>query len=141
VLTADYTVALEKASFALAEAKVGVNFPTAPLEIARHALTSPALRYMMLSGEFVPASKALEWGIVDEVQADRETVQAASLKAAKRYAKLPPKTFAMIKHDIRNECIELIKREAATNKDGTADGWFNDETIPSMNAMIAATQK
>ncbi|WP_420548259.1 enoyl-CoA hydratase/isomerase family protein [Curvivirga sp.] len=142
VLTADYTAAIKGANFALAEAKVGVNFPTAPLEVARHALTPPALRYMMLSGEFISTEKALAWGIIDEeVEGDRNAVKAAALKAAKRYAKLPSKTYGMIKTDIRGECVESIIRDTAANKDGTADGWFNEETVPAMNAMIAATQK
>lgn len=142
VLTADYVVASEKASFALAEVKVGVSFPTGPLELARHVLSAAPLRKMMLSGDFFKASQGQEMGFVDEViSGDRDAVKQAALKAARRYAKLPPKTYARIKHDMRGEVIEKIKADIAANKDGCADGWFNDETVGAMEAMIAATQK
>ncbi len=142
VVTADYTVAKKGVSFALAEVKVGVAFPTGPLELARHALTAPALRRMMLTGDFIGTTQALAMGVIDEeIDGDLDAVKDAAFKAAKRYAKLPPKTFATIKQQMRGDVLELIKRGVASKKDGFEKGWFNDETVDAMNAMIAATAK
>src|SRR5580692_2456688 len=50
----------------LAELRVGVAFPSVPLEVMRHAL-GPATRRLVLGAELLPPREALAIGLIDRV--------------------------------------------------------------------------
>ncbi|MBC8445396.1 MAG: enoyl-CoA hydratase/isomerase family protein [Rhodospirillaceae bacterium] len=115
ILAADYTVASERGKFGLTEARVGVNFPVAPLEIARAALGPAALRQIMLGGNLIGAAAAREMGMVDEVTSPDEVMPRA-LAVARDYAAIPPKTYASIK-------AQNARKGTDNNQHGPG-GWF-----------------
>lgn len=141
ILCADYTVARAKAKFGLTEVRVGVNFPVAPLEIARAVLSPAAFRRVVLSGDLFDAEQARDMGIVDEVAA-ADDVMPRALDVAGSYASIPPQTFATVKAQARERELTLIRDVIAKGTDPTRDGWYSDETVPSMRALLeAATRK
>lgn len=140
ILAADYTVASERGKFGLTEARVGVNFPIAPLEIARAALNPAAFRQIMLGGNLISAAKALDMGMVDEVVAP-EGVLERSITVARDYATIPPRTFASIKAQMRAGELHLINETIADKSDPTRDGWYTDETTGAMQALLEAATK
>ncbi len=135
VLASDYRLAGPRASFGLAEIRVGVDFPVGPLEIARATLNPNDLRRLMLGGRPVGAEAALAAGIVDEI-AEPDAIMEQAMRAARHYATIPPATFASVKRQIRGEVIARIEAAMAGGANTPAGGWYNDETKPAMAAMI-----
>lgn len=136
VLAADYVVAAPKAKFGLAEVRVGVNFPIAPLEIARATLPPAALNRMMLGGEPVDVARAQELGFVDQVT-DQDQVLTAAEQAARRLASSPPLAYAAIKAQIRAGTLTLVQRAIAAGSDPARAGWFTEQTQAAMQTMLA----
>ena len=137
VLCSDYRVAGPKASFGLAEVRVGVGLPAGTLEIARAMLSPNDLRRILQSGKPVGAQDALEAGIVDQLVSAGEVLNHALL-AAKDYAQLPPNAYQTVKMQVREGTIALIDQAITGSAQGQEDGWFTQETRAAMAKMIAA---
>lgn len=140
ILAADYTVAGDRAKFGLTEVRVGVDFPVGPLEIARAALSPPALRRIMLGGSLFDAAAALGMGVVDET-AVAEEVLGRAVAVARDYASIPPATFAAVKAQMRAGPLSLIRTAIAESSDPARDGWFSEETPAAMAALLQAATK
>jgi enoyl-CoA hydratase len=140
-LVADYSVANTKARLGLTEIKVGVNFPVAPYEIAKAELSPGAFRRVLLSGRLFKADDALAMDIIDEIVPDEELL-ARAIAVAREYAGNPPRAYAAIKHQIRGEALANMQAAIDNLNDPTrAGGWFTDETMVAMDAILAATAK
>lgn len=136
VLTADYAVAREGVKLGLAEIRVGVSFPTVPLEVARGTLPPRAFRQLLLGGNPVSANKALLEGFVDEVVTADEVLPRA-LQVAEDYSKIPPNTYRGVKSQMRAPVLSAIDAQP----DPTRDGWFCEETVPAMESILGAGRK
>jgi len=140
VLVSDYRIAGDRARFGLAEVRVGVRFPVGPFEIARRELGPDACRRFMLSGQNHDARSALEFGVVDEVVAV-DQLHARALEVAAEYARIPPRTYAETKRQLRAEVLQRV----AAAVDGAAEpmlsGWFTEETSEATQAMLDALRK
>ncbi len=131
VLTADHRIATPRASFGLAEVRVGVDFPVGPMEIARAMLAPKDLRRLMMRGQPIAADAALACGLVDEV-VDPEVLMDVAVREAQAFAAIPPVAYAAVKQQIRGDTIARIKTQM-----GKARGaWFTAETRDAMTAML-----
>jgi enoyl-CoA hydratase len=95
----DHRIAGEDAHFRLPEIPLGMNmsWQTNPRTAA---LIGPSrAKQFTILGEPVPAQKALDWGLVDDVTAPGGTLQAARA-LAERYASVPPIALRMTKQAI-----------------------------------------
>lgn len=133
VLGADWRIATPRASFGLAEVRVGANFPVGPLEIARAELAPATLRRLMLTGQPVTAKQALRQGIIDEI-ADAPDIAAAA--KARELADLPAATYASVKRQIRGDTIARIEAAMAAGANAPEGGWFSIETAAAMQRML-----
>jgi enoyl-CoA hydratase/carnithine racemase len=132
VLASDFRVAGPRARFGLAEVRVGVDFPTGPMEIARATLNANLLRRLMLTGQPIDANAARDAGVVDVI-ADGD-LGARAMAEAQSLAALPPQAYASVKRQIRGDTIARIKAGMRDAKPGA--GWYSDETAAAMRAMI-----
>mmetsp|Transcript_22697 Transcript_22697/g.37365 ORF Transcript_22697/g.37365 Transcript_22697/m.37365 type:complete len:311 (+) Transcript_22697:4224-5156(+) len=131
VLAADHRIATPRASFGLAEVRVGVDFPVGPMEIARAMLAPNDLRRLMMRGQPIGASTALACGLVDEVVDPADLAQAAT-RAAHEFAAIPPTAYASVKQQIRGDTIARIEAEMGKDR----GSWFTAETRAAMTAML-----
>lgn len=136
VLASDLRVAVSKASFGLAEVRVGADFPVGPLEIARATLETNIQRRLMLTGQPIGAVAARNANIVDIITEDVDELMPRAIIEARKLAELPPKTFASIKQQLRGETISRIEAAIAAGGNTPQDGWFNSETKPAMQRML-----
>ena len=67
VICSDYRVAGPRASFGLAEVRVGVGMPAGLMEIIRSMLSPNDLRLILQSGSAIQVDAAIQAGIVDEL--------------------------------------------------------------------------
>src|SRR5947209_763987 len=100
-LAADLVVAAESAYFLLAFVNIGLGLDGgASLTVPLHAGHARAFEMAFL-GERIPASKALEWGLVNRVVADGE-LDAAVAELAERLRAAAPGALATIKRTINH---------------------------------------
>ena len=74
-------------------------------------------------------------GIIDEIVHEGETFSRA-LVVAKNYSKIPPKTYAKVKRQIRGSSIDKIESLMKANYGVPDNGWYSDETKAAMKAKI-----
>jgi len=136
VLASDLRVSASKASFGLAEVRVGVHFPVVPLEIARATLDSNTQRRLMLTGQPIGAVAARNANIIDIITEDVADVLPCAVKEAKKLADLPPMTFASLKQQLRGDTISRIKAGLAAGDSEAQQDWYSSETVPAMQKML-----
>lgn len=122
-LACDYRVATsETAQIGLTEARVGIPFPMGALAIVDTELSVNARRRLALVGHTVPASRALEWGAVDETHAaDRVLLRA--IEVAADLGEIPPKAFAAVKRQLRQTALDRIQATVDAGHDPVLNVW------------------
>ena len=137
ILAADYRIGgAGKALFGLAEVRVGVAFPVAPIEIARAELTPAMARRLLLTGQPVTVDEAHAGGILDEVVA-ADQVEARAIEKAREMARSPAEAYAAIKRQLRGAVIEKIERAVTNLDDPQRAGWFTSETADAAKRVLA----
>jgi enoyl-CoA hydratase len=110
----------------LAEVKVGVTYPVAPIEVARGELAPAAARRLVLLGETLDAQRAEALAIFDErVPADQLRVRA--LARARVDADLPPQAFATTKRELRAAALGRIAQARAGRGEPRLSAWLGEE--------------
>ena len=118
----------------LTELLVGVQFPTVPLEIARHAFGPAAARLALTAATF-GAEDALRMGLVDEVvDADRLVPQAVEL--AKTLAGYPAHVYAATKQQLHGEARRRIDERRVADDKAAAEVWTDGQTLAGIKAFL-----
>ena len=136
VLTSDFRVSGPRASFGLAEIRVGVDFPVGPLEFARATLSPDMLRRLMLTGRPITAQEAHVAGIVDIIEQDQALVLERAIRAARDMAASPADTYATVKRQIRQATIAQIETALKTDPASRENGWFTESTQDAMMRVL-----
>lgn len=122
----------------LAELAVGVPFPTAALEIVRHALGSRASQ-VLLAAETADQERALAVGMVDELTEPGELLPRAITLAA-RLAAQSPEAYRLAKVHLHRAANEAIAATAAGDTAVLA-GWTSDDSRRRIEAALAALSR
>jgi enoyl-CoA hydratase len=136
ILAADYRIGGQgKALFGLAEVRVGVAFPVAPIEIARAELTPQMARRLLLTGQPVTMDEAHAGGIFDEVVAPERT-ETRAIEKAREMARSPAEAYAAIKQQLRGAVVEKITRAVDNLDDPLRAHWFTSETVDAAKRVL-----
>jgi enoyl-CoA hydratase len=122
----------------LAELAVGVPFPTAALEIVRHAL-GPRTGQVVLGAQTVDRDGALALGLVDELTEPEELLPRA-LALADELAARSPEAYRMAKvqlHGPANAAIDAAEKGDAA----VLAGWTADDTRLRIETALAALRR
>lgn len=122
------------------ELLVGVAFPPSVIEAIRFALPPQQLQAMLYTGKTVLPDEALQRGIVDEV-VDAESLAARAEELAHHFASLPPRAFALAKHQLRETAVDRAKHYANELDGEIVDIWSAPETLDRVRAYLAKTVK
>lgn len=131
VLAADHRLCSPRATFGLAEVRVGVDFPVGPMEIARDMLGPNDLRRLMMRGQSIDAETAKAAGIVDRIVAEAD-LRDVALQDAAEFASIPATAYAAVKAQIRGDTTLRIRAEMGK----AHTDWFLPETRAAMSAML-----
>ena len=96
-------------SMGLTELRVGVAFPTAALEIARHAIGA-RVQALIMSGRLITPAEAVEIGLVDRVVEPGELLDTA-IAEARLLAQVPAETYEITKRQLHAPAMAAIARE------------------------------
>ena len=128
VATCDLAIAAEGARFATPGVKIGL-FCTTPMVALSRAIGRKRAMQMLLTGEFVSAERAAEWGLVNDVVPEQD-LASASRELALRIATASPLTVAIGKQAFYSQ-IDLDQPKA----------YAYAREVMSMNAMAADAQE
>jgi len=104
-LACDIRIAAENATFALTEVKFGWPAGQGAIQrLPRTIALGPALE-VLLTGDRIGASKALQWGLVNEVM-PQAGLREAALALAERITANPPLSVRVVK-ELTYRCLEL----------------------------------
>jgi enoyl-CoA hydratase len=138
-LAADYRLmASGNGRIGMPELLVGVPFPAAILEVVRFCVPPQHLQSLVYTGRTVQPDDALRFGFVDEVVAPDALLTRAG-EIARHLAALPPKLFAMTKHQLRDKAISRAKHYAHELDDDVREIWSEPETHERIRAYLAKT--
>ncbi len=122
-------------SMGLTELKVGVAFPTAALEIVRHAAGRQA-QSLILSGGLIKPAQAVEIGLIDRVVDAADLVDAA-LAQARILARIPAATYEITKRQLHAPAMAAIAREYEIYDVRVARTWTSDCGRSAISAFLA----
>jgi len=134
-LSADWRVVADvPMEVSLAEVRVGVTYPVAPLEIARGELAPATARRLILLGEVIDAREAQALGVFDE-RAPAAALMTHALARARRDAELPPNAFATTKRELRGPALARIA-QARVGHEPRLVAWLGEEMRRAAAAVL-----
>ncbi len=119
----------------LNEVKLGLPVPYFPDRLL-HALAGiRRAREMMESGEFYPAEKAFEMGIVDKILPVENVVNAA-VKHADTIGGLPKVGYEIIKQNRVEVIVEAVKAREDQKETVFIESWYSNEARERLKAAM-----
>jgi enoyl-CoA hydratase len=129
----------EGATIGVPELAVGVPFPPLPLEVMRHAIGTAGTQRLAISCENLTPRAAQQAGLVQRlVKPDRLMPEA--IAEAQRLGKVPARTFALVKRQLRSPAIQAVRAQASHNKEVTKE-WLSPEVKAAIQRFIDKTLK
>jgi len=119
----------------LTEVRVGVPYPVAAMEVASHELRPEIARRLVLFGETIASTAAVDAGVFDEA-VDAGALLQQALAKAEEFAALPPSAFAQSKRQLRSAALEAMDA-AIAGKETLLDNWLSRETIAAAASVLA----
>jgi enoyl-CoA hydratase len=118
----------------LTELLVGVQFPTVPMEIARHAFGPQASR-LALTTEAFGVDDALRLGLVDEAVSSDDLLPEAIARAT-ALAQFPADVYATTKAQLHQPAHKQIDERRAADDLAATEVWTARETLASISAFL-----
>ncbi len=120
-----------KARVGLTEIRVGVEFPSWALEIARFTTPPEHFATLILTGRTWLPDEALSRGLVDEV-VDPESLLERACDVANELAAIPSGVFAATKRSVRQPLYDAARRLTAAEGAALVEKWCAPETLQSV---------
>lgn len=132
----DHRVAADGgAKVGLSEVRVGVPFPTAAIEIVRHAVgTALASRYA-LGAELYGVREA--HGFIDEIVSPEVLEHTAAVRARER-GQLGAEAYLLAKRQLQRPVWDNIERHAAVEDAVVAQLWGRTDTLQRIQKFMAS---
>lgn len=141
VLGGDYRLMAQgNGRIGIPELLVGVPFPPSVIEAVRFALPPQQLQALLYTGKTVLPDEALQRGLIDEV-VDAASLDARAAELARDFASLPPRAFALAKHQLRETAVDRARHYANELDSEIIDIWSAPETLDRVRAYLAKTVK
>jgi enoyl-CoA hydratase len=135
-LCCDWRIAVQTPFLAgLTEVRVGVPYPVAAMEVARQELRPDVARRLVLFGQNITATAAVDAGVFDEM-ADPAALLERALAKAGEFAALPQSAFASSKRQLRSRACAAIEA-AIAGAEPLLKGWLSPETIQAAATVLA----
>ena len=119
----------------LAELSVGVPFPTAALEIMRHAV-GPAAGHLVLTARLLDAAQAQSIGLIHDVEAPESLLDSA-VAQAKTMARTPAEVFSLSKRQLQLPARSAMDGHDA-DEEAIAASWESSGTLNAITGYLAA---
>lgn len=122
-------------SMGLTELDVGVAFPTAALEIARHAAGS-RVQSLILSGRLIGPPEAVDVGFIDWVVGPDDLLEAA-MTEARSLGRIPAETYETTKRQLHAPAMAAIAREYEIYDATVSQTWTSGSGRVAISSFVA----
>ena len=135
-LCCDWRIAVKTRFLAgLTEVRVGVPYPVGAMEVVRQELRPDVARRLVLFGQNITATAAVEAGVFDEA-VDPDALLDRAMAEATEFAALPQTAFARSKRQLRSRACDVMEA-AIAGAEPLLNGWLSKETIQAAAAVRA----
>lgn len=117
------------------EAVLGLNFPTAAIEIVRCALGSRNAQEAGISGRIYEGDERLRIGFATEV-APADHIDERARELARELARVDRDASARVRLQLRRDAIERVHRHAAEDSADFVERWFRPETQRRVREVV-----
>jgi enoyl-CoA hydratase/carnithine racemase len=123
----------------LNETQVGLVVPEGVQKLMRRVVGRYRTERLLVSGEMIPAERAFELGLVDEL-ADGEQVEARAIAWLQGLLKLPHHPMLQTRALAREDVVEAMSPESI-DVEAFVDGWWEPDTQAALKALVAKLGK
>ena len=134
VATCDLAVASSDATFAVSGIRVGLFCSTPAVALSRNISRKRAME-MLMTGEFIDAGTAHEYGLVNRV-AEPDGLDGAVLELAQRIIRHPPRVVALGKQMFYGQITENTENAYCGATKAISDNMMLEETREGIDAFI-----
>ncbi|MGY6554264.1 MAG: enoyl-CoA hydratase/isomerase family protein [Wenzhouxiangella sp.] len=140
-LYADYRIQAEgDFRLGLNEVQVGLVIPPVIHQALVRLIGPYAAERHLVAGDMIPATKALEIGLIDEIVPADQVVEKA-VAWCRRHLALPQRAMHATRALCRADLADSFKAAGALDVDGFVRGWFSDETQGTMRGLVERLKK
>ncbi len=134
VAMCDLAIASETAKFAVSGVNLGLFCATPSVALSRNISRKQAM-YMLVTGEFISASQAQDWGLINTV-ATPENLDAATLELARKILRKPAPALHMGKQLFYEQIETNISRAYEIAGQTMACNMMDDSALEGVQAFI-----
>ncbi len=135
-LTADYRIGpTNDALFGLTEARAGIPFPAAPMEILKAELAPADIRFTALSALTFDSQAAQNKGVFDELVANAQVLHRA-FEVARDFASMPADAYTRIKTQVRGATISKLQQLNQKASDPMLRQWLSPKAEIASTAIL-----
>lgn len=136
-LTCDHRVAVDAdVKIGMNELAIGLSLPAVVTEILREVLTHRTFRRVVLHGEMMSPSGALELGVVDELQPDTGAAVERACEVARELG-ASPKAFAVMKGSVVSPIAARLQETRTPLDRAFLDSWFAEPSRRARAEVVA----
>lgn len=141
LLTADYRVGTNApCQIGLTEARVGIPFPAAPMEVLKAEVTPHVARVLALEARNIQPAAALARGLLDELQPP-DRVLPRALEMARDLAGIPPEAYRRIKRQLRGDTLARMDTIVTERSDPMLKAWLAPGAAEASAAVLRGASK
>ncbi|HEY1137941.1 MAG TPA: enoyl-CoA hydratase/isomerase family protein [Xanthomonadaceae bacterium] len=123
----------------LNETQVGLVVPEGVQKLMRRIVGRYRTERLLVSGEMIPAERAHDLGLVDEL-ADGEHVEARAIAWLQALLKLPHQPMLQTRAIAREDVVEAMSPESI-DVEAFVEGWWEPDTQAALKALVAKLGK
>ncbi|MBL8264382.1 MAG: enoyl-CoA hydratase/isomerase family protein [Xanthomonadaceae bacterium] len=123
----------------LNETQVGLVVPEGVQKLMRRIVGRYRTERLLVSGEMIPAERAHDLGLVDEL-ADGEQVESRAIAWLQALLKLPHQPMLQTRAIAREDVVEAMSPESI-DIEAFVDGWWEPDTQAALKALVAKLGK
>ena len=136
LITSDYRIGPRgEFKIGMTEARAGIPFPAAALEIVRAQLPPPAARVLTLVARNVDPERARGYGALDELEPP-ERVLPRAMDVARDLAGIPAAAYASIKNQLRGALTARLEDMIARGTDPMLSSWLGSESAGAARRLL-----
>lgn len=124
----------------LNESQLGIGLPAVVVEVARHKLPPTSFVPVALAGALFEATRALDFGLVDEVTTPAELHDRAMTRARAMTAS-GPEAYAQIKRAWNRPVLDALTGTDAHALEAWLDTWFSADGQARLRAIVSWLKK
>jgi len=124
----------------LNEVQVGLVIPPVIHQALVRLIGPYAAERHLVAGDMIPATQALEIGLIDEIVPAEQVVEQA-VSWCRRHLALPRQAMLATRALCRADLVDCFKAAEALDVDGFVRGWFSEETQATMRGLVERLKK